>query len=82
MPGFDKTGPMGQGSQTGRKAGKCNPNNELSSEVINADRPRRRLFGFLNGDQNASGRGLGRGRGRGLGRGFGQGSGRGKGQNQ
>ena len=24
MPGLDKTGPMGQGSQTGRKMGRCN----------------------------------------------------------
>lgn len=25
MPGFDRSGPMGQGSQTGRGMGKCNP---------------------------------------------------------
>ncbi|MDA3930226.1 MAG: DUF5320 domain-containing protein [Prolixibacteraceae bacterium] len=80
MPGFDKTGPMGQGSQTGRKSGKCNPNNELGSEVTNADRPRRRLFGFLNGNQNVSGRGRGQGLGRSQGRGLGRGQGLGRGR--
>lgn len=28
MPGLDKTGPLGQGSQTGRKMGLCNPDAE------------------------------------------------------
>ncbi len=32
MPGFDKTGPMGQGSQTGRKMGKCNGENNPQTE--------------------------------------------------
>ncbi len=27
MPGFDKTGPEGQGSRTGRMMGKCNSKN-------------------------------------------------------
>jgi len=27
MPRFDRTGPMGQGSQTGRKMGRCNSEN-------------------------------------------------------
>lgn len=28
MPGLDRTGPEGLGSQTGRKLGKCNPENK------------------------------------------------------
>lgn len=28
MPRFDRTGPDGQGSQTGRGLGKCNPDEE------------------------------------------------------
>lgn len=28
MPGLDKTGPMGQGSKTGRKLGNCKSENE------------------------------------------------------
>mgnify|MGYP005857231151 CR=1 FL=1 len=27
MPGFDRSGPMGQGARTGRGMGRCNPNN-------------------------------------------------------
>ena len=34
MPGFDKTGPMGQGSQSGRKMGKCNSENETLLEEL------------------------------------------------
>lgn len=34
MPGFDRTGPMGQGSQTGRKMGKCNSKNETQAEEL------------------------------------------------
>ena len=41
MPGFDRTGPMGKGSQTGRKMGKCNSKNETEPEEI----PRGRGFG-------------------------------------
>jgi len=29
MPGLDRTGPEGQGSQTGRRLGKCNPDNRI-----------------------------------------------------
>jgi hypothetical protein len=41
MPGFDRTGPMGQGSQTGRRMGRCNPSNETQMENF----PRGRGFG-------------------------------------
>jgi len=55
MPGLDGTGPMGQGSGTGRGLGKCDPANDTKN--INTQRP--------------MGLGLGRGMGRGCGRGFG-----------
>ena len=67
MPGFDRTGPEGQGPQSGRKMGKCNPDNQettakTDSEEIFTDSRRR----------------PGRGRGRGLGRGRGNGNGMGR----
>lgn len=67
MPGFDKSGPMGTGSMTGRGRGYCN-----TADSENASTYTQRY---------ARGRGCGRGRftagglGRGLGRGFGWGSG-------
>ncbi len=72
MPGFDRTGPEGKGSRTGRSLGRCNPNNNVS----NADNPE---TDFPVG--TGRGRGLGRGfagggRGAGRGRGFGAGRGR------
>lgn len=32
MPGFDRTGPQGQGSRTGRQMGKCNPKKNSSEK--------------------------------------------------
>lgn len=55
MPGFDGTGPWGQGPLTGRGMGYCNPKAPLS-----------RGAGFY-----GRGCGRGRGIGRGLGQGFG-----------
>lgn len=71
MPGLDKTGPLGEGSQTGRNQGNCSDNN-----TANSDRPlglgRRMGRGFRNrrNPELESGSGLrgGKGRGRGLGR--------------
>lgn len=74
MPGFDRTGPMGQGSQTGRRTGKCSSNNETTSEITN-DKPRRRFLSLRNNNQTqGQGQGLGRGarRQRGFGRGANQ----------
>ncbi|HBH47889.1 MAG TPA: hypothetical protein DDX98_04580 [Bacteroidales bacterium] len=72
MPGFDRTGPKGQGSQTGRKLGKCNPPKEDSSEQLDANETRsgkgRRLgrgVGKGFGLSREAGRGLGRRKGRG-----------------
>ncbi|MDD4048223.1 MAG: DUF5320 domain-containing protein [Clostridia bacterium] len=59
MPRFDGSGPMGQGSMTGRGMGYCNSN------VV---RP-----SFGGGMGQGFGRGLGRGFGRGMGAGFGRG---------
>jgi hypothetical protein len=67
MPGFDKTGPEGQGSQTGRELGKCNPNKRKSNEQLdvneNGGRMRRRRGRGI-GRRSGSGKGLGRGLGR------------------
>jgi len=64
MPGFDRTGPLGKGSRTGRGFGKCDPEKGESPDESNNTR---------------FGRGLGRGRG-GRGRGLGRGMGRGRGR--
>ena len=68
MPGFDKTGPSGQGAMTGRGRGRCATPGEDSVE--------RDSLGFGRG----LGRGLGRGFGRGMWRGFGARDGRGFGR--
>jgi len=63
MPNFDKTGPMGKGTQTGRGMGNCNTENSIKEETKEA-------FGLGRGGQP---RGLGRGNGHGCGRGKGRG---------
>lgn len=61
MPGLDKTGPLGQGSQTGRGLGKCNPKNkDVDNDIQEEFIPR--------------GRGKGRGRGYGKRHGHGWGN--------
>lgn len=68
MPGFDRTGPRGEGSRTGKGLGKCgNAKATQRSQVGQGSRMRQ-------GDGMASGRGGGRSGGRG--RGGGQGRGR------
>lgn len=70
MPGFNQTGPMGQGAMTGRRMGSCansgaNSKNQTteSKDNVNPNKP-----------EDFQGRGLGLGRGRGRGRnGFGMG---------
>ncbi len=64
MPGGDGTGPMGQGSKTGRALGPC------------AGQPTPGYMNELPG--RGAGRGRGHGRGLGLGRGFGFGRGFGR----
>ncbi len=68
MPGFNQRGPMGQGSMTGRKMGRCtnfgaNLKNQTAETKENANE---------NIPENFQGRGFGFGRGRG-GRDFGMG---------
>ena len=74
MPGFDRTGPEGQGSQTGRKLGKCNPTRN-TDEQSGADVATRGM-----GMRRGMGRGMARGnqfgKTKGQGNGFGRRSGR------
>ena len=60
MPGFDRSGPMGQGSQTGRGMGKCNPDTPSTDQYYG--------FGRGTGCRRGFGAGFG-GAGRGWGRG-------------
>ena len=62
MPGFDRSGPMGQGSQTGRGMGQCNPNAPSTGQYP--------AFGRGMGLRRGCGAGFG-GAGRGMGRGAG-----------
>jgi hypothetical protein len=62
MPGLNQTGPMGQGSMTGRKMGKCTNFGAKNQQSTTENTP-------------ANGRGMGRGLGRGQG---GQGMGMGR----
>lgn len=75
MPRGDRTGPLGEGPQTGRGAGYCSGSNSPGYTTAPA-RPRLGLGrgggrgrGFGGGRKGGFGRG--RGRGRGAGRGFG-----------
>ncbi len=68
MPGFNRTGPEGEGSRTGRQMGKCSngENNDSGQEP------------FMG---RGLGRGMGRGVGRAAGRAAKRGTGRGPGRN-
>jgi len=73
MPRFDQTGPMGQGSTTGHKMGKCTnfgagrnkdiPTGEVLDTQNHSEMPAKEGFGMRRG-----------GRGKGMGRGAGQGN--------
>ncbi len=87
MPGFDRTGPNGEGSRTGRGLGKCNPERDndpnLEDDDLRGDCGRRFRFGQGWWKGRNRGAGLGRRAGRGAGgpgRGIGRGAGRGFGQ--
>lgn len=75
MPGLNQTGPMGKGSMTGRKMGKCcNPESgkdRPENEIVNAK---------LNVNIKEKGQGLGQGNRQGTGRGNRQGNGQGAGR--
>ena len=80
MPQLDKSGPMGQGSQTGRKQGNCSSNeNETVENTPRGRRMGRGLKNRMNNDTESAsvfGRGQGRGRNAGKGRGCGMRQGR------
>ena len=86
MPRFDKTGPEGKGSQTGRRMGTCNPEGRGRNRQEDADNslgtPKRDGSGQGSGQGSGGGQGAGDGRGKGnrkggLGRFFGMGKGKG-----
>ncbi len=87
MPGLNQTGPMGKGSMTGRKMGKCcnfgmgknNSSNEITPDNQELNENGRGL-GRRNGQGNGRGLGRGQGQGQGGGRGKGQGNGQGNGR--
>lgn len=70
MPGFNQTGPMGQGSMTGRKMGKCTNfgakvKEQTSNDAQDNTQNIAQTFGRGMGRGFGGGRGMGRGRGRG-----------------
>ncbi len=78
MPGFDKTGPTGQGPMTGRRMGKCT--NFGASKKTQMKDPNETPFENENNQTENMNFGVGRGRG-GRGLGFGRsGGGRGLGR--
>ncbi|MFO8087752.1 MAG: DUF5320 domain-containing protein [Bacteroidales bacterium] len=78
MPNYDRTGPMGRGAMTGRRMGRCNPDNRdlTRDELLNRDQqlnyhePVRGVDSGFGGRGMRAGDGAGRGRG-GAGRGMG-----------
>ena len=71
MPGLNRRGPNNEGPMTGRRTGRCNPENKgKTSDEIMQDR----IASFQSGAGKGFGpRGRGLGRGQGRGRGCGQG---------
>ncbi len=65
MPGFDRTGPEGKGSRTGRAMGKCNPKSsqtKANEDVENLEKERKSGRGLRRGAGERTGKGQGRGR--------------------
>ncbi len=65
MPGFDRTGPEGQGPKTGRGLGKCNPDNQNATNTGSFFQRLGLRFGRnagRRGGQGGQGRGPGRNR--------------------
>ncbi len=61
MPGFDKTGPAGQGPMTGRRMGQC-----VNTDPENQQSTQQNQTGYYKNpaaQERPLGRGLGRGRG-------------------
>lgn len=77
MPRFDQMGPMGQGSMTGKRMGRCtnfgagrNRNGNTEEDAFNQYAEDRRPLG--GDDMRIGGRGMRMGRGMGRGRGIGR----------
>lgn len=68
MPRLNRTGPMGEGPMTGRRMGRCNPDNKGKTEDEITQNQ---------GSSSINEQGFGLGQGRGLGRGRGPGRGMG-----
>lgn len=73
MPQLDKTGPTGQGSETGRKRGRCNLEDKTSMESTPTGRGNRRGFRNRATGNNEDTAVFGRGRNSKRGRDFGMG---------
>ncbi len=76
MPNFDGTGPLGQGSLTGRRRGRCR-NNEKSNQQNQSSENKEIIYGIGRGGRPCGGgAGLGQGQkdpqGQGRRRGFGR----------
>lgn len=70
MPGLNRKGPNGEGAMTGRRMGRCNPENRSKTdEEIAQNRElaieRGRGFGMGLGHRHGAGQGKGLGQGRG-----------------
>ena len=73
MPGLNRKGPNGEGPMTGRRMGRCNPDNKgKTDDEIIQDR--------MSSSSANQEMGYGQGRGRGFGRGFGARGGLGRGR--
>ena len=72
MPGFDRTGPGGEGSMTGRKMGRCNPDSPVNKGEEEQYLPGRGLAMRRGRGAGRPGRREGMGRGLARGRGFGR----------
>lgn len=81
MPGLNQKGPMGQGSMTGRRMGRCTNfgANQQKSEVANEATSEETIESKTEAQlpEDSLGRGIGLGKGMGKGRGMGFGRGRG-----
>lgn len=81
MPGLNQKGPMGQGSMTGRRMGRCTnfganqQKADAASEATNEETTESKTEAQL--PEDSLGRGMGFGREMGMGRGMGFGRGRG-----
>lgn len=77
MPNFDRTGPQGQGSMTGRKRGRCKDTQTTQTEKSTEQTADNKevVYGLGRGGRPRGGGGLGMGSGKGQGRGRGRGFG-------